>query len=388
MSQKQIEATAVGQGYYRVFVGGQQVSQHIAEREAMESAGKQKQAKPSESVYYDHDYRVNITLVDPPVIPPPPPPPVASRIKASNFRLIGGWRVPQEFSRGGLAIDWTNRRLFAGGAANDGKINEFELSNIGTGESVSNWPVLQKVTTHNNYWGRGVAGGLRFESGTLWVSPRVHYDTAPTNLALHGKNLTTGQVTSIPTSLFMPKFGGGFIKGHTETLVGCGGYESGQGSVSGPTCAKVDGTVLLDQANHGTLSWDAREKRPASYSVASDSWVGLAPRNGEGRWASDVMLGGGIWLPNGLCFWPRLGTGLLDYSLQSECFAQIGKVENWFYSYDAESFSGVQFEPWTHGKVHGHEVGPDGLVYLLIADSWKSGMYHVDSTVKVFEVVE
>jgi len=405
MSNQHIELTAVGQGYYRVFVDGIERSKHIAEREASESAGKLKRANPASSVYYNHDYHVRVDLVNAPVVVPPEPeptpepePPVivdpdpvvpptpTGRITAAGFTLVGGWRIPQEFARGGLAIDWVNRRAYSGGHSQQTEIHEYELPEIGSGQEVSGWPILKRIATHQNFWGRGYAGGLRFADGVLWVSNRVHYDTAPTNLTLFGKVLATGEIITHPTTLRMPMFGGGFIKGHTEPLIGCGGYESGTGSASGPTCAKLDSTILLNQFGHGTLNWDQREKRPDNYSVASDSWVGLVPRNGEGRWASDAVNSGGVWLPSGLCYWVRLGTGLLDYKLQTECFAERGMVENWLYTYDPQAFNEVAFERWNHGKIHGNEITPDGQVCLLAANQWRVGQYDTGSVIKVFEV--
>ena len=57
-----IELTASGGGYYRVYVDGERVSQHTAEREAVESAGDYKRKNPTSEVYYDHDYRVSVEL--------------------------------------------------------------------------------------------------------------------------------------------------------------------------------------------------------------------------------------------------------------------------------------------------------------------------------------
>lgn len=77
-----LKLTAVGSGYYRVFVDGIQVSQHTAEREAIESAADH--ALTGAVVYYDHDYRVDVEAAvaapAPPVVEPiehkPTPPPV------------------------------------------------------------------------------------------------------------------------------------------------------------------------------------------------------------------------------------------------------------------------------------------------------------------------
>lgn len=74
-----IEYTAKNSGYYRVFVDGIKVSQHLQEREAAESAGKQKRVSPDKAVYYDHEYHVEVSLLPgkeppkPPVEPDPDP---------------------------------------------------------------------------------------------------------------------------------------------------------------------------------------------------------------------------------------------------------------------------------------------------------------------------
>ena len=53
-----ISLTATGSGYYRVYVNGAFVSQHIAEREAAEKAMTAKIMNPNSDVRYTHDYEV------------------------------------------------------------------------------------------------------------------------------------------------------------------------------------------------------------------------------------------------------------------------------------------------------------------------------------------
>jgi len=430
-----LEATAVGGGYIRVFVNSVQVSQHMSEREAFATAVNAKLQNPASVVTYVQSSTVRITLKNVPTpapvpvpvpapipvpVPTPTPAPVpeptpipaptpvpdptpvptpnpipTGRIKAADFELLGGWRIRQEFARGGMAIDWTTRRVFASGHAQANEIHEYELpTEMGNGDDVNNWPELNRVATHAAFWfepgippnDQGYSGGIRVEDGILWVSPKVYYETTPDPLIVYGKNLTTGEILRKPMTLSQPAFGGGFIKGFSETLIGCGGYESGQGAVYGPTCAKEDGTILLNQAGLGA-NWDERTPRPANYSVEEDTWIGLSPRGGEGRWASDKVYGGGVWLENGLCYWPLLGTGLLAYKHQSEVFSIGEAKESWLYTYDPNTFArdSVAFEPWPHGKVNGHEVDSTGLVYLLTSDAWAS-YYKVDSAIKVFRL--
>ena len=119
---------------------------------------------------------------------------------------------------------------------------------------------------------------------------------------------------------------------------------------------------------------------------ARDDIPGLEPRDGVGRWASDRVHAGGIWHPRGVAYWALLGIGDIDYARQNETFA--ARNETWLYTYDAKTYDGVEFNRWEHGHVHGHEVGGDGRVYLLIRNAWRSGVAQVDSVIKIFEIVD
>ncbi len=306
------------------------------------------------------------------------------RITASDFELIGGWRVPQPFCRGGLAIDWKARRVFVGGHAQKDEIHEYPLPPMGKESDLDQWPIVERVATHEKFWDRGHAGALDIRDGVLWVSPRVFYDMKPQPLTLYGKDLATGEIRTQSTALSQPGFGGGFVKGADRWLIGCGGYESGQGSRAGPTLATADGTVLMDRANHGTMVFEERERRPPNYIVEKDTWLGLAPRNGVGRWAADRVYAGGVWRPRGLLYWAVLGVGKLDYARQSETFGET--IEDWLYSYDPKDFNNVAFTRWPYGTVLGHEVDAGGRVYLLIRNQWKSLEYQTDPAIKVFQI--
>jgi hypothetical protein len=412
MTVQHIELTAIGQGYYRVFVDGVERSKHITEREASESAGKLKRANPASSVHYDHDYRVRVDLVSAPVvvvppdpIPTPPvvvipdpvvvPPALPGRIAADDFELVGGWRIDQPFPRMGFAVDFAGGRVFASGHTQRDEIHEYAFVPFGDGENMANWPILQRVRTHTKFWGRGYTGGIEVRDGVLWVSPRVFYDTAPQALLVSGKNLTTGEITNIQTTLPQSAYGGGFVKGRGDVLLGCGGYESGHGSVSGPTCATLMGVELLKQAPHGTMDWNARSPREPNYTAmvgdhktdafrVGDSWVGLNPRDGEGRWASDKVHGGGIWTPRGLCYWPIMGTGKLAYSYQNKCLSS--GTQNYLYTYSPETFDDVRYERWSHGEVLGSDIGPDGLIYLEMNEQWQKSQYSNNPVVKIFRL--
>lgn len=308
------------------------------------------------------------------------------RIGVEDFELIGGWRIPQPFARGGLAIDFESGRVFAGGHAQQNNFQEFKLVDMGKGEDVNRWPILEHVATHKKFWGRGYPGGLEFRDGVLWVSPRVFYDTKPSDLTLYGKNLETGEITTKETGLSQPAFGGGFVKGRDDWLIGCGGYESGGGSVSGPTLATPDGKILMKKAKHGTMVWEDRELRPPNYTVEQDSWVGLAPRDGIGRWASDRVYAGGIWHPRGLMYWAMLGVGELKYSRQNKTFGASN--ETWLYTYDPYTYDDVEFSEWPYGFVYGHAVDATGRLYLLVQNAWQSADYKTDPAIKVFRIKE
>jgi len=56
-----------------------------------------------------------------------PPPASSPRLEPSDFRLVGGWRLAQEYPRGALAIDFDNQRVFIGGHAQRQEIVEFSL---------------------------------------------------------------------------------------------------------------------------------------------------------------------------------------------------------------------------------------------------------------------
>ncbi|MFO7902082.1 MAG: hypothetical protein R6U98_05440 [Pirellulaceae bacterium] len=313
-----------------------------------------------------------------------------SRLKPHNFKLIGGIRIKQDFAEKGLAIDFERGRIFAAGHAQRNEIHEYKLPEIGSGESVTAWPVAPRVATHERFWDTGNARGLQVRDGKLYVSTKVFYDMKPGPVNISSKDLSTGETDrfEIP-SLGKGAFGGGFVKGHpTEWLIGCGGYESGQGSVAGPTCARVDGTKLLNQVNHGSMVFGSREVREPNYWPKGrvNSWPALNPVDGVGQWACDRVYGGGIWHRRGLCFWAIMGVGEIDYSRQSETFTKAQKV--YLYTYDPTTYKDVEYTEWPYGAVIGQDIGPDGKIYLLIRNAWKGGRYKTGAAIHVFEIVD
>ena len=237
-----------------------------------------------------------------------------NRLLPEDFHLLGGWRVAMPFCGGGLAIDSKNKRFFTNGFGSADEIMEFSLMQpnpktgaveevkMGKGDNVAKWPRLDPVKKYTRFWEGGYAGGLFYEDNCLWVSPRKFYDTSPPlEFSLYGKDLTTGEVKTKLVKLPRAAFGGGFVKAKggklANTLLGCGGYESGQGSVAGPTLATADGKILINQKNHGTSEFSQRELRPANYwpKDHKNGWMALEPQNGVGRWACDRIHAGGIW---------------------------------------------------------------------------------------------
>jgi hypothetical protein len=57
---KNINLTATGSGYYKVYVDGHQYSQHTTERIAISSAIQAKEENPEKDVWYDHEYIVTV----------------------------------------------------------------------------------------------------------------------------------------------------------------------------------------------------------------------------------------------------------------------------------------------------------------------------------------
>jgi hypothetical protein len=401
MTNQHIEATAVGQGYYRVFVNGLQESQHVAEREAMEAASKWKRDEPFSVVYYDHDYKVRIDLVDAPTPKPPvvvqpvivPPPAPTQRITASDFELVGGWVLNQGFARSGLAIDFATMTAYGGGHVNEQKINRYELGPMGEGSDPAKWPKVNRSGTIDRFWpnvanSQGIRyAGMEIRDGVLWVSARGWYtngDTKP--LVIAGLNLTTGEVSQRTIPVSTQAYGNGFIKGHpTQWIAGCGGYSSGQSSVAGPTAVTVDGEVLLQQINFNIIDFDKRMKRPPTAWPKSgvDDFIAFKPRDGVGAWGADGVDAGGLWLDRGVCYWPTLGTGEGDYGDAKVRFS--GGWVPWLCTYGSD-WKDPQWSEWTHGRVNGHEVGPDGLVYLLSTESYRMDQYSTVPTIKVFRV--
>lgn len=285
---------------------------------------------------------------------------------STDRKLIGGWRLratnPFSFGRGAIAIDFDTMTLYFVGHSQENYVYSMKLPQSGTGSDPSKWPEIFWYDNRIDPWWHddGYANGLLWWQGKLWCAVRKFYQqvTPPQQCAMWSPD---GSKINIP----LPRqHFNGFIKvGPEQTpYFGCGGYESGQGSILGPTMATIEGRPLIYHPGQ-------REKRPANYEViyepgGSSEWIAVEPVNGQGYWASDWIGGGGLVLPEGICYWPRLGTGQLWYKWQTDCFAQ--SWETWKYVYDPVTY---QLKSYTHEptmqRITGHEIGPDGKVYLM-----------------------
>jgi hypothetical protein len=298
---------------------------------------------------------------------------------AAGRRLLGGWRLNAPAAVGTLAVDWATRRAFVAGPASEHTVLEFALpANPGAGADPSAWPLLTAARVIPGWWpsSEGYCNGLCWWQNDLWALSRVFYDQAPpeqmTLFALGGARRTL----SLPRQMYS-----GFVKGlpNSEPLLGCGGYISGQGTASGPTLAKMDGTRLLEfgwPADPGADfgGWDARAPREPNYSYApghDPSWVCWPPRvvNGklEGRWACEEICGGGLRRPEGVTYWPVMGTGQLFYGYQTRCFvASDAALKTYEYRLDPQTNRPAAWKATDLGLVKGQDMDAQGREYLSV----------------------
>lgn len=339
------------------------------------------------------------TVPVPTPTPTPTPTPVPVPPPAGGRALLGGWRITEEFAQGCIAIDFSRMKLWMVGHAQRQELLEYDLPPMGTGSDIAAWPRVDPISRKPPFWQGGYGNGLIFWRGKVWVSDRVFYDITPpqtmTLTAVDGETIAI----AAPRQVFS-----GFVKRGPglDPLIGCGGYESGQGSSSGPSLCTLDGQVMFRHywpgdpgpvdANGVPANWNAgRAPRAPNYSTASDTWVAWNPRviGGElqGRWASDCVYGGGLVLPEGITYWAYQGTGDLDYARQRPTFAAQGMERTSEYRYDPSTYAFKGYWPrpdLVDGPVLGQELGPDGRVYLAHGNQWQSGAYQVDVALKVF----
>lgn len=258
---------------------------------------------------------VPVPVPVPPTNPPTPP--------ATLGTFLGGWRLDTGGLdvTGSIAINFTTNKLYLGGAGPGILIYDLPAMN---GTNVNTWPKLSPSGQINRFWPGTQPGdqgtypnGLIWWQNKLWVAPRSFYAVDPAAtmpLKLYAQD---GQTMTFPT-LTQQKFSGFVKRGpNQDPYLGCGGYESGQGSQSGPSLARLDGTKLIEYQWPGDpgpgnppANWNLRAPRDTNYYPAdhsypnqsADYWVAWAPRDTdgdgilEGRWASDVIFGGGLVL--------------------------------------------------------------------------------------------
>lgn len=333
-----------------------------------------------------------------------------------SLNLVGGYKLKEPWARGSFAVDWRTMTLrMTGNVGNpyyDSSVLTYDLNAAGPPEA---FPEVNPSRRDWRWWPNqkpGAAGqyanGLWFDGTRWWAATRAHYDTAPRgDMDVYADD---GTVWNVP--LAQQRFSG-FVKTPPDadliswTDFGCGGYESGGGTCSGPTRADYTGRVLLEYDWLGDPGdsleyWNTRAPRLPDYFPEGhvDSWIGWDPRlvnNAlQGRWASDWLYGGGVILPNGpLCYFPYQGTGELKYDWHQNPFGfdqrtitfaeSEGRNRSCLLAYDPDTLQLVEFDRLLDfpGPVRGQEVDPQGRLWLA------QGLYgHGDAEVmiRIYEV--
>ena len=317
--------------------------------------------------------------------------------------LIGGWRLAEPFgggglNGGGLAIDFAGRVLYAYvNKPNEGRVGVavFDLPEHGTGPDPEGWPILRARDFIPQWWdfdnpdtSQGpFCQGLRWGEGKLWAVTRDFYPVIPADTVVVKAVDGTRKVYNLNRQAF-----GNFVKGPNGTYrLGCGGHETGQGTVNGPCLAELDGTVRIIYASlpwdvgPNLENWNTVAPRPADYWPVGnvDTWLAWQPRDTdgdgvvEGRWAADHVDSGGLTLPDGVYYWTLQGIGEKDYNNQnvsaSPVFAASWDLHRTrVYRYDPVTYQLLGYADWDDGfsgsmvnPIRGSDLGPDGKVYLL-----------------------
>jgi hypothetical protein len=299
-----------------------------------------------------------------------------------TLSLAGGWRLNQAYCKVGLAINFSTMKAWTLGHAQTMPLAEYQLPAMGSGTNFNSYPIVGQAKSYgnpytisgwnSNYGTQLYAGGLMWRDGLLWMSGKGFYAASGSFPSTVIKKFSLGSSAAIAETITIASrpcqaFGGGFIKGHpTDILVGCGGYESGQGSRSGPCWMKLDGTVLNEFGDFSGPKLE-REKRTNNYSCPNDGWF-VPPDGSIGYWFAGRIWGGGLYLGGKVCFWVDQGTGPINYSYQTETFGNTSARYLCKYG-DGEHFG--TYEPFPYATVAGSEISPDGSkVYLLLRDAW------------------
>lgn len=342
----------------------------------------------------DFDY---IGPTDPRVDTPPTPVPTPTPIPPPSGGVRerrGGWIFPIEWAGARIAINHETREIYVSGHDQQDDIHVCDLpAQMGTG-APSTWPHLVVKKTIPKWWvaieniGPMYANGLAFFRGKVWAAPKVAYATGPGQFdGLLILSSPDGDRIDVP--LNRQRFSGFVKRAGKEPLIGAGGYASGQGSCSGPSLGTMDGQRLIEygwpaKPGPNMEFWNDRAPREPNYwsEGHGDEWIGWEPRtiNGvrQGRWASDMICGGGLFLPDGIKYWPLMGIGELKYGYQSYGFAAEGNVRTYEYTYPVAVLDqpgdyrqSPSFQMVGMGLVLGQEVAPDGTVYL--SERWIAG---------------
>jgi hypothetical protein len=104
-----------------------------------------------------------------------------------------------------------------------------------------------------------------------------------------------------------------------------------------------------------------------------DSWLVLQPRviDGElqGRWAADRVFGGGMEIDGEIHFFAWMATGSIDYGRQEPTFGEWNSPHVSL-SVRRHHVHAQRLRLTGLGEVRGHEIGPDGTVYLSFLHQW------------------
>ena len=352
---------------------------------------------------------------------------------ASNFELVGGWRLQTEFASEGLALvsdaDGFVVEAIGGANSHDGKLNVYDVSGasgaMGSGSGgadAGGYPVLQPKRQWNiadlfpNLMARQ---NLRDVTATrtpagyeLAGIGRVYYNTAPRDFTrIELRELTNGGGTlgatrQIAVDLPEQAFSG-FIK-HADsridtTEIGAGAYDSGQGSVGGLSYARQQPggswQRLLTPPGFGDVT-SPRLPRDADYSCpGGTSWVCIEPKNGQGVWSTERIGGGGVKYDDNLLFIPMLGHGERTYARQSYTFGDAGLDTAVAYFFKENAATGaVEFQGydrWLHAAAGEPVIGValgrlrpsnDLLLFVVKSMAWKAGIYRDGSVLQVFRI--
>lgn len=346
--------------------------------------------------------------------------------------LLGGWKLAEPYAGGhlnggGLAVDWATSTLYVYvNNPNAGRVGVavFDVPAPGAGNATENWPVLRPRAFIAAWWDSdnpqsqgSFCQGLLWDEGRLWSVTRDFYPVTPAPTTVVKATDGTRRVYPVPRQGFgnFAKFWGG---GH---WLACGGHETGQGSIDGPTLADLAGNVkltyssLLDTPGPNNEFWDTVAPRfPDHWPVNPafppgqdrvDYWLAWNPRDVgrglEGRWASDHVDSGALIFPDGgyVC-WPLWGTGALDYRHQntsgSPVFAadwSLHRTAVYVYVPDGDRYSLAAFAHWPdengqpmRNPIRGSDFGPTSDTFVVLeANAWSEHLpWNTEARVRLY----